>query len=238
MNATTVRRAADRGQFDYGWLQTSHTFSFGRYYDAEQMGFHSLRVMNEDRVAPGKGFGTHRHEDMEIISIVLDGQLEHRDSLGNGAVLEVGDVQYMSAGNGIEHSEFNPSSSKDSHFYQIWIEPTEVGLKPAYGQTKLDRERIGWQTLATGDDESGAPIRIRQNARIEFGRFARDAEAQISVAGRDAFWLQVLSGEIRFANENLIAGDGLAVESRAEAVDDSLAVLSDEAEVLAFTLGN
>ena len=191
----TIRKAADRGHFDHGWLDTYHTFSFADYYDAAWMGFRSLRVMNEDRVAPGGGFGMHGHRDMEIVTIVLSGALEHKDSLGNGEVLRPGEFQRMTAGTGIRHSEFNPSTSEPVHLYQIWLLPRTTGLTPSYEQKPFDAAgRAGrWQLVASPDGAEGS-LSIQQDARIYLANL--DAETQLEYklhSGRQG-WLQVLRG--------------------------------------------
>lgn len=172
-----LRRAGDRGHLDHGWLDTYHTFSFGSYRDPRHMGFRALRVMNEDRVAPGQGFGTHPHHDMEIVTYVLEGALEHEDSMGNGEVLRPGEFQRMSAGTGITHSEFNPSSDEPVHLYQIWLRPERTGIEPSYEQKQFAEEgrRNRLQLVASRDAAAGA-LRIYQDARIpgNSGRRRRD----------------------------------------------------------------
>ncbi|HEV3258830.1 MAG TPA: pirin family protein [Gemmataceae bacterium] len=207
-----LRRAADRGHADHGWLNTYHTFSFADYHDPSHMSFRSLRVMNEDRVQPGQGFGTHGHRDMEIISYVLDGALAHRDSMGNGSVIKAGELQRLSAGTGILHSEFNPSDSQQVHFYQIWLLPERRGLTPGYEQRgfgdteKRDRLRL----VASQDGEDGS-LTIHQDARLFLASLG-DGEA-VGYAlrpGRHA-WLQVLRGKVQLADDTLSAGDGAAI---------------------------
>ena len=204
-----LRPAAERGHFNHGWLDTHHTFSFAGYRDPRWMGFRSLRVINEDRVDAGRGFGTHGHEDMEIFSLVLAGQLEHGDSMGNGAVLTPGEFQYMSAGSGVRHSERNPSDADPVHFYQIWIEPSEAGLPPRYDQRKL-ADRPGWQTLAAPDgrDES---MTVRQDAVLRYGVFSEAAEIEVA-AGRGA-WVQIVSGRGSLEGTAFGPGDGLFTET-------------------------
>jgi redox-sensitive bicupin YhaK (pirin superfamily) len=212
-----VRRAADRGHFDHGWLDTWHTFSFGDYYDPHQMGFRALRVINDDRVAPGAGFGMHGHRDMEIVTVVLNGALAHRDSLGHGEVLRPGEVQHMTAGTGIRHAEFNPSADAPVHLYQIWLLPDRPGLAPSYAQRAFDAagRRGRWQRLAAPDGADGA-LTIHQDASIH--RATLEAGQALPYAlepGRHA-WVQVLDGAITLGGESLATGDGAAVseESR------------------------
>ena len=162
-----VRKAAERGHFDHGWLDTYHTFSFGDYSDLAHMGFRSLRVINDDRVAPGQGFGMHGHRDMEIVTYVLDGALEHRDSLGNGSIIKAGELQRMTAGTGVRHSEFNPSDTEWVHLYQIWLLPERKGLKPSYEQLALGEEdRRGRFRLVASPDGADGSLTIQQDARL------------------------------------------------------------------------
>src|SRR5215469_8373084 len=172
-----VRKAAERGHFDHGWLDTYHTFSFGDYYDPREMGFRALRVINEDRVQPGQGFGMHGHRDMEIVTLVLSGALEHKDSLGNGSVLRPGELQHMTAGTGVRHSEFNPSQTDWVHLYQIWLLPQHKGLTPGYEQIALGKAQPGFRLVASPDGAEGG-LTIRQDARIYLGSLA--AEATVS----------------------------------------------------------
>src|SRR6266550_4570151 len=169
----SIRKSSDRGHFDHGWLNTYHTFSFADYYDPAHMGFRSLRVINEDRVAPGAGFGMHGHRDMEIVTCVLSGALEHKDSLGHGEVLRPGEFQHMSAGRGIRHSEFNPSATEPVHLYQIWLLPRESGLEPSYAQKAFDpAHRTGrWQLVASPNGADGS-LKIQQDARIYLANIA------------------------------------------------------------------
>src|SRR5262245_9676561 len=162
-----IRRSQDRGHANYEWLDTYHTFSFGDYYDPSFMGFRSLRVINEDRVQPGEGFGMHGHRDMEIVTYVLDGALEHKDSMGNGEVLRPGEFQRMTAGTGIRHSEFNPSSSKPVHLYQIWLLPDRKGIEPSYEQKRFaENERKNRLRLVASKDGADASLHIHQDARV------------------------------------------------------------------------
>jgi len=207
-----LRRAADRGHADHGWLNTYHTFSFADYYDPAHMGFRALRVMNEDRVQPGQGFGTHGHKDMEIISYVLEGALEHRDSMDNGSVIKPGELQRLSAGTGVLHSEFNPSDAELVHFYQIWLLPERGGLTPGYEQRgfggKEQRGRL--KLVASPGGEDGA-LTVHQDARL-FLATLEDGQAVAHALrpGRHA-WLQVLRGKASLAGQTLAAGDGAAV---------------------------
>src|SRR6185295_13353073 len=168
----TLRHARERGHANHGWLDSHHSFSFADYYDAAHMGFGSLRVINEDRVQPGMGFGTHGHRDMEIISYVLEGKLEHRDSMGTGSVIAPGDVQEMSAGRGVTHSEFNPSRTEPVHFLQIWITPGTAGLAPGYEQKRFALEHDGALTLIAARDGRDGAVTIHQDADVLAGRLA------------------------------------------------------------------
>src|SRR5215470_3755500 len=162
-----IRKAAERGHFDHGWLDTYHTFSFGDYYDPARMGFRSLRVINDDRVEPGQGFGMHGHRDMEIVTYVLDGALAHRDNLGNGSVLRAGELQHMTAGTGVRHSEFNPSETDPVHLYQIWLLPERNGLRPGYEQIAVPaEEKSGRFRLVAGPDGADGALTIHQDARL------------------------------------------------------------------------
>ena len=229
----TVRKSADRGHFNHGWLDTYHTFSFARYYDPKHMGFRSLRVINEDRVAPGRGFGEHPHDNMEIISYVVSGSLAHRDSAGNTGALGPGDVQHMTAGAGIEHSEFNGSKTEPVHFLQIWIEPANRGTLPGHAQanfsTQTDRNRL--RPVATPDGQSGS-LRINQDVRLF--KATLDAGASVTHAlapGRYA-WVQVIRGDLIANDVPLATGDGAAVSG-----ETSLTLTaSKESEFLLFDL--
>lgn len=229
----TVRRAADRGHQQHGWLDTFHTFSFADYYDPQQISFRALRVMNEDRIAPGMGFGMHGHRDMEIVTYVLSGELQHQDSLGNGEVLRPGEFQRMSAGTGIRHSEFNPSSSEPVHLYQIWLLPRQEGLTPSYEQKQFPiAERQGKLRLVASPDGAEGSLHINQNARVYLATLAAGNRLEHPLeAGRHA-WLQVLRGEIESGGQSLQTSDGLAVSDESQ-----LAVVADgPAEVMLFDL--
>jgi len=208
----TIRRAGERGRADHGWLDTRHTFSFADYHDPRHMGFRQLRVLNEDRVAPGKGFGTHTHRDMEILSYVLDGALAHRDSMGTGSVIRPGDVQRMSAGTGVEHSEFNASAEEPVHFLQVWILPQRRGIAPGYEQkTFPEEERRGRLRLIASPEGEEGSVRIHQDVRVYAGLPSTGLELSHElVPGRHA-WLQVARGTAGLNGTRLEAGDGAAV---------------------------
>jgi quercetin 2,3-dioxygenase len=228
-----VRKSAERGYADHGWLKSFHTFSFADYYDPAHMGFGPLRVINEDRVAPGMGFGTHGHRDMEIISYVLDGELAHRDSLGNGSVIRPGDVQRMSAGTGVRHSEYNHSKDRVTHFLQIWIEPNVRGIAPGYEEKRFsDDDKRGRLRLVASPDGADGSVTIHQDARVYAGLFDGDQSAELSIeAGRRAY-IHVARGEIDVAGERLGAGDA-AMMTDAQRVSLSA---GKHAEVIAFDL--
>jgi len=228
-----IRKAADRGETRIGWLDSKHTFSFGRYVDRAHMGFRALRVINEDRVAPGAGFPTHGHQNMEIVTIVVDGALAHRDSLGNGDVLKPGDVQRMSAGSGIEHSEFNASDETPAHFLQIWIEPQVDGGPAEYTQKHFDDgdARGRFRALVEAAPANGA-LSIRQDAALYDARLGAGESATHAVdAGRHA-WVQAVSGAVTVNGVQLEAGDGAAVSD----VDEVRVRATSDAHVLLFDL--
>jgi quercetin 2,3-dioxygenase len=204
-----VRRSADRGYFDHGWLKTFHTFAFAEYYDPSWVGYGPLRVLNEDRVAPGRGFGKHGHRDMEIVTYILAGELEHRDSMGTGSVIRVGDVQRMSAGTGVTHSEFNPSATEGVHFLQIWILPESQRLPPGYEQKHFSAadKRGRLRLIAARRDEDGTVV-IHQDARIYAGLFDGGERADFQVAAGRRAWLQVARGALSVEATSLSAGDG------------------------------
>jgi redox-sensitive bicupin YhaK (pirin superfamily) len=229
----TKRLAAERGGGDHGWLNTRHTFSFSDYLDPDHMGFRVLRVMNEDRVAPGQGFGMHGHQDMEIISYVLEGELGHNDSLGHGAVLRPGEFQCMTAGTGIRHSEFNPSPTEPVHFYQIWILPDRAGHEPSYDQRSFPAaERQGRLQLVASPDGRENSLTIHQDAEVYLSTLARGEQVTHSLrAGRSA-WLQILRGSVQLNGIALEFGDGAAISD-----ESSLAVrAAGPAEVMLFDL--
>jgi hypothetical protein len=229
-----VRRAGERGHFDHGWLDTYHTFSFGDYYDPRFDGFRSLRVINEDRVRPGQGFGTHGHRDMEIVSYVLEGSLAHKDSMGTGSVIVPGDVQYMSAGTGVRHSEFNASDADPLHFLQIWILPDAAGYAPRYGQRRFeDSEKRGRLRLVASPSGEEGSLAIRQDVRIYSSLLGRGEAVRLDLAqGRHA-WVQVARGSVEVNGNRLSAGDGL---SSSQERTLSISSPEGESELLAFDL--
>ena len=228
------RRAADRGVANFGWLDSRHTFSFGEYHDPKHMGFGSLRVINEDRVAPGKGFGTHAHRDMEIISYVLEGALEHKDSIGTGSVIRPGDVQIMSAGTGIRHSEFNHSATDPVHFLQIWILPDRQGITPRYEQKRFtDDDKRGHLLLIGSSDGRDGSVVIHQDVSLFAALLnAGDQLAHDLSPGRRA-WLQVLRGALEVNGDDLSVGDGVAVEGESRV---TIHAKMPETEFLLFDL--
>jgi redox-sensitive bicupin YhaK (pirin superfamily) len=228
-----IRKSEERGHADYGWLNTYHTFSFNTYNDERYMGFRSLRVINEDRVKPGRGFGTHPHQNMEIISYVLEGELEHKDSTGTGSVIRPGDVQYMSAGRGILHSEFNPSNEHEVHFLQIWIVPDKRGIEPVYGQKKFsNKEKLDRLCLiASGDGREGS-IKINQDAHVYSTILETDGSMSIPVKKERHLWIQVARGQIKLNDIELSQGDGASVSDETGIEITAL----DKAEVLVFDL--
>lgn len=213
----TVRRAADRGSVNLGWLDSKHTFSFGDYYDPNHMGFGKLRVINDDHVEPGQGFGTHPHRDMEIVSYIIDGALEHKDSMGNGSVMRAGDVQRITAGTGIRHSEFNHSNDEQVHFLQIWIEPQENSLEPGYQQKSFSRdEKLNQLRLVVSRDGRQGSLRIHQDADLYASVLSAGAEVTHKFESGRRGWLQVVNGSITVNGEALGTGDGAAIENTAD----------------------
>lgn len=212
-DALTIRRAHERGHADHGWLNSHHSFSFAGYYDPDHMGFRSLRVINDDRVEPGRGFGTHPHRDMEIFSYVLEGALEHQDSMGNGSVLKPGQIQLMSAGSGITHSEFNPSSTEDLHFLQIWIHPEESNLEPSYTEWEPKPEHADEpKVLVISPDGRDGSATIHQDAEIHRLRLQPGQTVTHELAKGRGAWLQVAEGALVFNHASLATGDGASTE--------------------------
>lgn len=207
----TIRRAEERGRVNHGWLDTAHTFSFASYYDPAHMGFRSLRVINDDTVAGGEGFGMHPHRDMEIITYVLSGALEHKDSMGNGRVIRPGEFQYMSAGTGVQHSEFNHSPTEPVHLLQIWIVPDRKGVKPRYAEKSLAAAPSGQLHLVTSKTGRDGSIGIHQDADLYYARLKAGETVTHGLApGRHA-WVHVAEGEITVDGQRLSAGDAVAI---------------------------
>ncbi|MFN3651416.1 MAG: pirin family protein [Armatimonadota bacterium] len=227
-----VRRAEERGVTRTGWLDSRHSFSFAEYFDPEQMGFSSLRVLNDDRIAPGGGFGMHPHRDMEILTVVLDGAVEHRDSLGSGSVIRPGDVQLMTAGRGILHSEFNPSAEEPLHLLQVWLLPERAGLQPEYREKSFGEELEGRLRLIVSPDGRDNSLVIHQDASVYQGRLRAGQEASHSLAPGRRAWVHVARGTAELNGTPLAAGDAGVVEAETE-----LRLLAvDDAEVLLFDL--
>ncbi|MGZ8796263.1 MAG: pirin family protein [Thermoanaerobaculia bacterium] len=227
-----VRRAEQRGHFDHGWLNTYHTFSFADYYDRNFMGFRSLRVINEDRVAAGQGFGTHGHRDMEIVSYVLEGALAHQDNMGGGGVIRPGEVQRMSAGSGVLHSEMNGSKTEPVHFLQIWIVPDRKGIPPSYEEKRIDDEgRRGVLRLVAAPDAQTSAVKLNQDVRIYSTLLDDGASVTHEFKPSRHGWVQVARGEIDLNGEKLSAGDGAAISDEA-----SVTISGKGAEVLLFDL--
>lgn len=232
----TVRPAQARGNVNLGWLDSKHTFSFGSYYDPNHMGFASLRVINEDRVQPGKGFGTHSHQDMEIISYVLEGELEHQDSIGNGSVIRPGDVQIMSAGKGIAHSEFNASSTNSVHFLQIWITPDRVGIEPSYEQKHFTlRENQGSLRLVASPNGQEDSVIIHQDAYLYLAALKNGDRLNYNTDSSRSLWLQVATGSVEINAQALKAGDGAAITQETQS---AIAATQNDTEILLFDLAD
>ena len=228
-----IRRSEERGHADHGWLDSYHSFSFADYYDPEHVAFGALRVINEDRVQPGRGFGTHGHRDMEIVSYVLSGALEHKDNLGTGSIIRPGDVQRMSAGTGVLHSEFNPSSSEEAHFLQIWIMPKVTGIPPGYEQKHFsDGEKRGRLALIASADGRDGSVTVNQDVSVYAGLFNEDETAVLEVAAGRLVYVHVARGSAIVNGNRLNAGDALKVTevSRITVKDGK------DAELLVFDL--
>jgi len=229
-----IRPADDRGLANLGWLNSRHTFSFGHYYDPQFMGFGPLRVINEDRVKPSQGFGTHGHSDMEIISYVLDGALEHKDSLGTGSIIRPGDVQRMTAGTGVRHSEYNASSTDPVHFLQIWIIPEKNGLDPSYEQKAFsdDEKRSQLRLVGSRDGRDGS-VMIHQDVDL-YASLLRANDSVSYELGEDRNgWVQVARGSVRLDDNDLSAGDGVALKGARTLTFEGV----DDAEILLFDMG-
>ena len=228
-----IRRSQERGFADHGWLKSFHTFSFADYFDPEHVEFGPLRVINEDRVQAGAGFGTHAHRDMEIISYVLSGELAHKDSMGNGSTIKSGDVQRMSAGTGVRHSEFNPSPTDGVHFLQIWIQPAQRGIEPSYEEKRFTmEEKRGKLRLVVSPDAAQGSLLIHQDARLYAGLFTGDEQADLTVEEGRRIYVHLARGVISANGQRLEAGDALRI------TDTAAVHLSDgqDAEVLVFDL--
>jgi redox-sensitive bicupin YhaK (pirin superfamily) len=229
----TVRHAADRGYADHGWLKSFHSFSFAGYYDPEYMGFGNLRVINEDRIEPGRGFGTHAHKDMEIISYVLSGQLAHKDNMGNVKGIPPGDVQRMSAGTGVEHSEFNHAPGQLTHFLQIWIEPNVKGISPSYEQKTFgSNEKRGKLRLIVSSDGAANSVTVHADAKIYAGLLDGDERTALSLDPARKTYVQLVRGELEVNGQKLTTGDAALIEAQT-----SLELANGKgAEVLVFDL--
>lgn len=228
-----LRRSGDRGGGSFGWLETRHTFSFGSYVDPAHMGFRSLRVINEDWVEPSSGFPTHPHRDMEILTYVLEGALEHRDSLGNGSTIRPGEIQKMSAGTGITHSEFNPSDTERTHLLQIWIEPAERGIEPGYGQVPVRVAHEPGRLHRIGGPDEDAPVRLHQDAHVHAARLDTGEEIAYELAPGRGLWIQTARGRLRAEDQSLEAGDGLSIENESRV---TLRAEAANTEILVFDL--
>jgi redox-sensitive bicupin YhaK (pirin superfamily) len=228
-----IRRSNERGYADHGWLKSFHTFSFAEYFDSEHVEFGPLRVLNEDRVQAGAGFGTHSHRDMEIISYVLGGELAHKDSMGNGSTIRPGDVQRMSAGTGVRHSEFNPSPSESAHFLQIWIQPAKLNIEPSYEEKRFaPQEKRGRLRLIVSPDRTDGSVLIHQDARVYAGLFTGNERADLEVAPGRRVYLHVARGALTANGTALEAGDALRITG-----GEPLALQDGrDAEVLVFDL--
>lgn len=230
----TIRPANERGTANFGWLDSRHTFSFGQYYDPSHMGFSTLRVINEDKVDPGAGFSTHGHRDMEIISYVLDGALEHKDSIGTGSVIRPGDVQRMSAGTGILHSEYNASDTEPVHFLQIWVLPERRGLEPSYEQTQFStEEKQGRLRLIGSRNGRDGSVTIHQDLDLYATVLSSAESVTHAIAPNRVAWLQVVRGSVQLNGQSLYAGDGAAIEQEPTL---TLQGASEDAEVLLFDM--
>jgi quercetin 2,3-dioxygenase len=229
----TLRPAAERGVANFGWLDSRHTFSFGRYYDPAHMGFGALRVINEDKVKPGAGFDTHGHRDMEIISYVLEGELAHKDSLGTGSVIRPGDVQRMTAGSGIQHSEFNNSDKQPVHFLQIWIEPDRIGLPPGYEQKHFEPATLQdqWRVVANRTGMDGA-VKVHQDVRLLVSKLGSGKNLDYTNTADRSVWVQVARGMISINGQAMAQGDGLAITEPGEISFHA----GEDSEILLFDL--
>ncbi len=230
----TIRPSNQRGSANFGWLDTRHSFSFSNYYDPRHMGFGSLRVINEDKISPGQGFGTHGHRDMEIVTYVLQGALEHRDSLGNGSIIRPGDVQRMSAGTGIMHSEFNASETEPVHLLQIWLLPATNGIDPGYEQIYIDpTEKRGRLRLIGSQDGRDGSVTIHQDVNLYSAVLDNGDQVSHTLAEDRIVWLQVAQGSLELNGQALTAGDGAAIQ---DLQDLTLVSPARETEFLLFDM--
>jgi quercetin 2,3-dioxygenase len=230
---TQIRRSNERGYANHGWLKSFHTFSFADYFDPEHVQVGPLRVINEDRVAAGQGFGTHGHRDMEIISYVLDGELAHKDSMGNGSTIRPGDVQRMSAGSGVRHSEFNPSSTRPVHFLQIWIQPNAQGIEPSYEEKRFSvQEKRGRLRMIASPDQTDGSVLLHQDARVYAGLFDADETATLNVEPGRTVYVHVARGTVTANGTVLNAGDAVTLT----ATEKLELNRGRQAEVLVFDL--
>lgn len=227
-----IRKANERGHAEHGWLDTYHTFSFADYYDPQWMGFRSLRVINDDLVMPGMGFGTHPHRDMEIITYILSGKLEHKDSMGNGRVISPGEVQYMAAGTGVQHSEFNPSKDEAVHLLQIWIQPDRKGVKPHYAEKSLVKAPAGTLQLVTSKTGRNGSMAINQDADLWLGKLEPGQKVAHEVAAARHAWLHIAEGKVIVNGQELSGGDAAILDGRNTAEVKAL----ERAQVLLFDL--
>jgi len=229
----TLRKSTERGYADHGWLKSFHSFSFADYYDPKHMGFGNLRVINEDRIAPGTGFGTHGHRDMEIVSYVLSGALGHKDSIGNGAQIVPGDVQRMSAGRGIQHSEYNHAAQDTTHFLQIWIEPNVRGIEPGYEQKHFDAaQKRGTLRLVASPDGRDDSVKLNANAALYAGLFDGDERAELALPANRKTYVHVVRGSVEVNGQALSAGDAAMLDH-----EPALQIgAGRDAEVLVFDL--
>lgn len=229
-----IRPANERGTANLGWLDSKHTFSFGNYYDPSHMSFASLRVINEDKIQPSRGFGTHGHRDMEIVTYVLDGELKHQDNIGNGSIIRPGEVQRMSAGTGILHSEYNASDDKPVHLLQIWILPDRDGLKPSYEQKMFaEAEKRGKLRLVGSRDGREGSVTIHQNLDLYAASLAEDETVNYSIANQRKVWIQVARGAVNLNKRSLNAGDGAAISEESKI---ALEAKENDTEVLVFDM--
>ena len=211
-----IRHSTERGHADHGWLNSYHTFSFANYYDPQHVGFRSLRVINEDRVQGGQGFGTHPHNDFEIISYVISGALKHQDSMGHIAVMKAGDVQRISAGTGIAHSEYNNSPTEPVHFLQIWLVPSRKGFPPSYAQQSFANSPANTLTLVCSPDGGNKSIKINQDVHLYIGKIAAKGTVNHSLGDQRHAWIQLIEGDLELNGEKLLTGDGAAADDETE----------------------